>query len=125
MDGSIYDGDAMADYIQITTTVEQKKDAETIARMLLEARLVACVQIVGPITSHYWWNDAIDQAEEYLCLIKSREDLYVEVEAAIIKKHPYEVPEIIATPIIAGSKEYTAWLAEELKSLDQQAGDRD
>ena len=115
----------MADYIQITTTVEQKKDAEAIARTLLTARLGACVQIVGPITSHYWWNDAIDQAEEYLCLIKSREGLYAEVEAAIIKKHPYEVPEIIATPIIVGSKEYTAWLAEELKSLDQQAGDRD
>ena len=113
----------MADYIQITTTVEQKKDAEAIARMLLEARLGACVQIVGPITSHYWWNDAIDQAEEYLCLIKSREDLYAEVEAAIIKKHPYEVPEIIATPIVAGSKDYIAWLVAELRDPVNRAGE--
>ena len=111
----------MADYIQISTTVEQKKDAEAIARELLDKRLAACVQIVGPLTSHYWWNNTIDRADEYLCLIKSRRDLYPEVEAAIQKNHPYEVPEIIATPIVAGAGDYMAWLDAELCSPDKSA----
>ena len=109
----------MADYIQISTTVEHKKDAETIARELLDKRLAACVQIVGPITSFYWWNDTIDQADEYLCLIKSREDLYPRAEAAIRNMHPYDVPEIIATPIVAGGRDYMQWLDAELCSPEK------
>ena len=113
----------MDDYIQISTTVEHKKDAEAIARALLDKRLAACVQIMGPITSHYWWNDTIDQADEYLCLIKSRRDLYPQAEAAIKKNHPYEVPEIIATPIVAGGSDYMAWLAAELRGPESKAGE--
>jgi periplasmic divalent cation tolerance protein len=111
----------MHKFIQITTTVEHKKDAETIARELLDKRLAACVQIVGPVTSHYWWKGTLDLATEYLCLIKSRKDLYPRAEAAISNMHPYDVPEIIATPIVAGGRDYLQWLDAELCPLEKKA----
>ncbi len=115
----------MHDFIQITTTVEHKKDAETIARELLHKRLAACVQIVGPVTSHYWWNGTIDRATEYLCLMKSRKDLYPRAEAAIRNMHPYDVPEIIATPIVAGGRDYIEWLDAELFPLEKKAVEKE
>lgn len=105
----------MSGFIQIITTVETAADAERIATALLEQRLAACVQIVGPITSHYWWQGAIEQATEYQCLIKSRQDLFAAVEAAIVAVHPYQTPEILAMPVVAGGAGYLAWLAAELR----------
>ena len=102
-------------YIQVATTVATEKEAEAIAGLLVEQRLAACVQVIGPMTSHYRWQGKIETAGEYLCLAKSRATLYPEIEAAIKSIHPYEVAEIIATPITAGSKEYLAWLAAEVK----------
>jgi len=105
----------MNEYIQVATTVATEDQAEAIAGLLVEKRLAACVQVIGPLTSHYRWQGKIETATEYLCLAKSRAALYLEIEAAIKAIHPYEVAEIIATPIIAGSKEYLAWLAAEVK----------
>ncbi len=105
----------MEEYIQITMTTEKKKDAESIAGVLVEKRLAGCVQIIGPITSTYHWKGNIETSEEWLCLIKSRKDLYVELEKEIKEMHPYETPEIIATPVVGGSKDYLKWLSDELK----------
>ena len=104
----------MEPYIQITTTTDKKEDAERIALRLVEKKIAACVQIVGPITSIYRWKENIERAEEWQCIIKSREGLYKEIEHAIKSVHPYEVPEIIAIPIVAGSGEYLEWLRGEL-----------
>ena len=104
----------MSEYIQVTTTVAQKEEAKAIAEAVLESRLAACVQIVGPITSMYWWDDDIDKSSEYLCIIKSRQDNYAELEKAIRTAHSYDVPEIIAVPITAGSKDYLTWLDSEM-----------
>ena len=104
----------MTEYIQVLTTVEQKADAEKIARSLVDRRLAACVQIVGPLTSYFRWQAKLDTAQEFLCLIKSRNDLFAELEAAILDMHPYEVPEILATPVTKGSKSYLNWMAAEL-----------
>ncbi len=106
----------MTEYIQVLTTVEHKTDAEKIAKGLVEKRLAACVQILGPITSYYHWQWIMDSAVEYLCLIKSRADLFTELEVEITSQHPYEVPEILATPITEGSKDYLNWLAAELEA---------
>ena len=106
----------MTGYIQVMTTTEHKADAEKIAKILLEKRLAACVQIIGPLTSYFHWQDKLDTAREYLCLIKSRDDLFAELEDAIKSVHPYEVPEIIATPITKGGKDYLNWMAAELKA---------
>ncbi|MBE9546618.1 MAG: divalent-cation tolerance protein CutA [Proteobacteria bacterium] len=105
----------MEDYIQVITATEDKKDAERIAAALVEKRLAGCVQIVGPITSTYHWKGNVETEEEWLCLIKSRKDLYGELEEAIKETHPYETPEIIATPVVGGSKDYLEWLSDELK----------
>ena len=106
----------MTDYIQVATTVEHKADAEKIAKLLVEKRLAACVQIVGPLMSYFNWQEKLDTAQEYLCLIKSRNDLFVELEEALLSVHPYEVPEILATPVTEGGKDYLNWLAAELKA---------
>ena len=104
----------MGEYIQVFTTTEKREDAKKIARRLVENRLAGCIQIVGPIMSTYWWKGNVETAEEWLLLIKSRKDLYEEIEEAIKEIHPYETPEIIATSIVAGSKEYLEWLKNEL-----------
>ncbi len=104
----------MTNYIQAITTTETKTDAQTIARAVVEKRLAACVQIIGPITSTYRWQEKIETAEEWLCIIKSRQDLYPALEETILKIHPYDVPEILAVPVTAGHKDYLKWLDDEL-----------
>ena len=106
----------MKTYIQITTTTETKEQAQTIAQNLVEAKLAACVQINGPITSIYRWKGKLQHTQEWLCLIKTQDDLYNKVEAAIKSQHPYETPEIIAVPIVKGSKEYLQWISEETEN---------
>ena len=108
------EGRIMPEYIQVLTTVEHKADAEKIAKSLVKKRLAACVQIVGPLTSYFHWQGNLDSASEYLCLIKSRNELFAELEIEITHLHPYEVPEILAMPIIYGNKDYLNWLAAEL-----------
>ena len=105
----------MTEFVQIVTTVENKEDAQRIATALLEKRLAACVQIVGPMSSHYWWQGKIEEATEYQCLIKSRGELFPVVEKAIKAVHPYQVPELLAMPVLAGGAAYLAWLDSELK----------
>lgn len=105
----------MTEYIQVLTTLENRDDAEKIARALVEKRIAACVQIMGPLTSFFQWQGKLDSAEEYLCVIKSRSDLFQEMETIIKSMHPYEVPEILATPITKGNKDYLSWLAETLE----------
>jgi len=106
----------MTEYIQVLTTVENKADAEKIARSLVAEKLAACVQILGPLTSYFHWQGKLDTAGEYLCLIKSRNDLFAELETAIKDLHPYEVPEILAIPVVKGGKEYLEWMAAELRA---------
>lgn len=106
----------MKSYIQISTTTETKKDAQKIAQYLVEQKLAACVQITGPIKSIYRWKGKVETASEWLCLIKTRESFFNKIEAAIKKLHPYETPEIIAVPIVKGSREYLNWLDNETKN---------
>jgi periplasmic divalent cation tolerance protein len=107
----------MSKYIQALTTTEKKNDAKKIAKLLLEKRLASCVQIFGPTLSTYWWKGKIEKAKEWLCIIKSKKELYKDIEKAIKEVHPYEIPEIIAIPIITGSKDYFKWLNKELKKV--------
>jgi periplasmic divalent cation tolerance protein len=102
----------MGTYVQVTTTAETEAGAQTIASAAVEKRLAACAQVIGPITSTYWWQGKVETAKEWLCVIKSKTALYEDLERAIQAVHPYEEPEIIATPIIKGSKSYLAWLDE-------------
>ncbi|MEM1538301.1 MAG: divalent-cation tolerance protein CutA [Candidatus Nezhaarchaeales archaeon] len=105
----------MTEYIQVVVTTSSKEEAERIVRTTLEKRLVGCAQIIGPVTSTYWWQGRIEVAEEWLCLMKSRLDLYQDLEATIHSLHSYQVPEILAIPVATGSSKYLKWLDEVLK----------
>ncbi|MEM2634765.1 MAG: divalent-cation tolerance protein CutA [Nitrososphaerales archaeon] len=105
----------MSEYIHVVATMSNKNEAERIAKILLEKRVAGCVQIIGPIISMYWWKGKIERAEEWLCLIKSRLNLYNELESLIRENHSYEIPEILAMPIIKGNNDYIKWLNNELK----------
>ncbi len=102
-------------FIQVLTTTGRREDADRIAGVLLEKRLAACVQVLGPMTSRYWWKGKIETAEEWLCQIKTRAGVYAELEREIRANHPYTVPEILAFPVKTGSADYLFWLAEETK----------
>jgi periplasmic divalent cation tolerance protein len=103
------------EYVQIVSTTETKKNAEKITQTLVDKRLAGCAQIIGPITSIYRWKGKVEKANEWLCLIKTKKELYISVENAIKQLHKYETPEIIVTPVTTGSKEYLKWLNNELK----------
>jgi periplasmic divalent cation tolerance protein len=83
---------------------------------LVDERLAGCAQIIGPITSIYRWKGKVEKANEWLCLIKTKRELYTSVENTIIRLHKYKTPEIIATAIITGSKKYLEWLNNELEA---------
>lgn len=104
----------MTDFLQLVTTIDSEEGARLIASSLVEARLAACVQIVGPVSSTYLWQGQVETAREWQCLIKTRRDWYPTVAEAIKKLHPYEVPEIVAFAISTANKPYLDWLEENL-----------
>ena len=105
----------MTEYIQVITTTDSREEADRIAEKLVDSRLAGCVQVVGPIRSRYRWKGEVEEAEEWLCIVKTKRDLYPEVEAAVRRVHSYEVPEILGVPVVEGSKSYLDWLEAELK----------
>jgi len=107
----------MTDCLQIVTTTASKDDADRIARALVEQRLAACVQVVGPISSTYHWQGQLEMSQEWLCVIKTRQSHYRAIEDAIRRMHSYEVPEILAFNVAAGSQNYLDWLRGELADL--------
>ncbi len=103
----------MVEYIQVFTTVDSRQSADTIAKSMVEKRLVACAQITGPVTSTYRWEGQIEPAAEWLLIMKTRVDLYAALEKNIKEMHSYEVPEILAVPVVAGSSSYLDWVSTE------------
>jgi periplasmic divalent cation tolerance protein len=105
-------------FIQVLTTVDSKDAAQRIARGLVEQQLAGCVQVIGPISSTYRWQGQIEIDEEWLCLIKTRAEMYGDVEATIRALHSYDEPEILAVPVTEGSEGYLHWLGEQVQSTD-------
>jgi periplasmic divalent cation tolerance protein len=105
-------GDPVPDAIQVMTTIDSREAAQTLAALLVQNRLAACVQVIGPITSTYWWEGQVEEAEEWLCLAKTRSDRFDEIEQCIRAHHTYDVPEIIALPVSAVSGPYLRWVCE-------------
>jgi periplasmic divalent cation tolerance protein len=103
------------DYIIIFVTCKDKLEAEKITQLLLEKRLIACGNIVSPVTSFFLWLGKIDRAEECLIVMKSRRDLFEQVAEEVQSLSSYEVPEILALPIVEGSKAYLDWMSVVLK----------
>lgn len=98
----------------VLVTVPSREEAEKITSALLEVRLAACVNIVPGVTSHFWWQNRIDSAEELLLVIKTRLSAVPALIETVKKNHSYTVPEIIALPIIGGSEDYLGWIEKEV-----------
>jgi periplasmic divalent cation tolerance protein len=105
----------MSEFIQIVTTINTREAAIQIAEKLVETKKAACAQVSGPITSIYEWKEKIEKEEEWYCVIKTRQELYEQVEESIKALHPYETPEIIAIPILSGSNDYLKWITAVVK----------
>ena len=120
----------MTGYLQVQTTTDSRGEAMELAHAAVEARLAACGQVAGPITSTYWWNEQLERAEEWLVFFKLPADRYEELAAFLAERHSYDEPEIVATPFVAGSASFLRWLGEETGSresgvpLPRQAGER-
>jgi periplasmic divalent cation tolerance protein len=100
-------------YIIVLVTVPDQETGELIANTLLEKKLVACVNFVTPVVSFFTWKGAVERDDEVLMILKSRADLFGErLIPAIESIHPYDVPEIIALPILIGSMDYLNWIDE-------------
>jgi periplasmic divalent cation tolerance protein len=103
----------LTDALFVLTTVADRAAGTALARVLLERRLAACVTVGAPVDSLYHWRGRIETATELPLTIKTRAALYQQVEAAIRELHDYEVPEIVAVPVIHGSDSYIGWLVDE------------
>ena len=102
-------------YVIAMVTTPSKQEAEKIAQHLLKERLIACANIIGPVSSIFHWSGKMEKAEEYLVLMKSRKDLFGKLSEAVKALHSYEVPEILAFPIVDGSQAYLDWLGSCLR----------
>src|SRR5215813_3697232 len=100
----------MTDKIVVLSTCSSAVEAETIARRLVEARLAACVSVLPGARSFYRWKDAIESSSEWLLLIKTSRANFDDLRIELEKAHSYEVPEIIALPIVDGAANYLNWL---------------
>lgn len=98
--------------VQIQFAVDDPLRADAMVATLLARQLVACGQRTAPVVSHYRWKGELEQAEEWLVLLKTRAELADQVIEVIVKDHPYETPEVIVLPVIQGSSGYLDWIAE-------------
>jgi len=110
----------MTDYIIVLSTCDSAELAGKLARILVGKKLAACVNILPGVRSIYRWKGEVEDAGEWLLLIKSRRDLFDRLRREIEKEHSYAVPEIIALPVIAGSENYLQWLAAETAGVEPQ-----
>jgi len=104
----------MSDLWQITTSTGTREVAERIAVELVELRLAACAQVSGPVTSTFRWQGKIENAEEWVCTAKTSRQHVPAIEEVLRRLHPYELPELVATPIVGGSEAYLKWVEEQL-----------
>ena len=105
----------MTDKIVVLNTCGSEEEAERLARLVIDRRLAACVNIVPRVRSIYRWQGAVESAEEWLLLIKSSRALFDDLRAVLEGAHSYEVAEVLALPVVAGGESYLNWLAANLE----------
>lgn len=111
-----------AKFCQVTVTFDAEGPAAEMAKSLVGARLAACAQVDGPITSTYWWEGEVQSETEWRMEIKTRTTLLEAVTEHVYRLHSYDVPQITATPIIGGLPDYLDWIAEETAAAQAAAG---
>lgn len=115
MSGGRDDASENAQFLHVQTTTDSRAEAMELGQAAVEARLAACAQVAGPLASTFWWDDAIERAEEWLLMFKLPADRYAELAEFLLDRHSYDEPEIVATPIVAGSAGYLDWIAAETR----------
>ena len=110
--------DDMSEIIELTTTTDTPATAEELARLLVQSRLAACVQITGPIHSIYRWQGEICTAAEYRCTVKSLRRMTEQLIQLVLRHHPYDTPEILVTTVSECSEGYANWLEEQLEQTE-------
>ncbi|KAB8165818.1 divalent cation tolerance protein CutA [Streptomyces sp. 3MP-14] len=103
----------MADHLVVTTTLDSREAAEAVGRAAVTARLAACAQVEGPITSVYRWEGEVTSDQEWRLVLKTTAARYPELESLVRESHGYEVPQIVATEIVRGGADYLRWLETE------------
>jgi periplasmic divalent cation tolerance protein len=105
----------MSEFRMVLTSIDSREAGEKVARELVEQRLAACVNIVGPIESVYRWQGKVESAGEFLLLIKTTAAQFTAVRDAIKRLHSYELPECISISVDDGSREYLEWIAASVR----------
>ncbi len=101
------------DVVQVQFTVGDEDRAAALVTRLLDARLIACGQVLGPVTSRYWWRGSVEEASEWLCLCKTTNAKVDDIVSVICADHPDDVPEVIVLPVIGGHQDYLSWVRAE------------
>lgn len=96
----------------VLVTVPDRKIARSLAKAALKARLIACANLIPGLESHYWWEGRIQSSTEILLLLKTSKSKLAALEKWVIQHHPYETPEFLVLPLVAGNQKYLRWLAE-------------
>ena len=105
----------MAECVQVSTTLPDEATAQQLGRQLVEERLAACAQAMGPISSTYWWKGQVEHSREWYCHLKTTAGASAELSHRIRELHPYEVPEIIVVAIEEGDASYFKWISETVR----------
>ena len=108
----------MTDKIVVLNTCGSEADAERLARLLVDRRLAACVSIAPRVRSFYRWKGAVESSEEWLLLIKTSRGRFDALRTVLEAAHSYELPEVLALPIVDGSPNYLAWIESELSEQE-------
>ena len=104
----------MNEFSACFVTAPSMEEARALARKLLEARVVACVNLVPAVESLYWWEGVVEEGREVLMILKTRTDRLADLVARVREHHPYSVPEVISVPLGPGNPDYLAWVAAEV-----------
>jgi len=102
-------------YIVLFITTATAEEAQQISKALLNQRKVACINIVPKVSSHFWWQGELDSAKESLMVVKTKASQLNEIVRLVKELHSYEIPEIIALPIVGGNQDYLEWIDKEVK----------
>jgi periplasmic divalent cation tolerance protein len=105
----------MTNKIVVLSTCANEADAARVGRALVEARLAACVSVLPGLRSCYRWQGAVETADEALLLIKTSRELFADLKAELEKIHPYELPEVLALPVVEGAENYLNWMSVNLR----------
>jgi len=102
-------------YVVLLITTATVEEAQRISKVLLEQRKIACVNIVPKVSSLFWWQGKLDSAEESLLIVKTKASLLNEIVPLVKEIHSYDIPELIALPIIGGNQDYLEWIRKEVR----------